>query len=211
VAEDDGKNYLEQVYNAKDDESLRKVYDLWADEYDLHVQKFGYRIPAVLAGLFCRYVPIGDGSILDAGAGTGILGESLAILKYHSVAALDLSERMLAQARHKAVYASYTQAALGGPLPYSDKQFSAVISGGTFTEGHAPPDSFDELLRITKPGGFLVFTVLAKVYEQGGFKAKQLELEEKGKWKLAEMTPEFQSMPLESPKAKNRAFVYKVI
>ena len=206
----DGGRYLEQVYGAESDQELQKVYDCWADEYDMHVQQFGYRIPAVLLGLMGRYVDSGNSGVLDAGAGTGILGEAMACLNYGSLTALDLSEGMLCQARNKGVYESHVQAALGGELPFADNNFSAVISGGTFTEGHAPPDSFDELIRITKPGGRIVFTVLKKVYQDGGFKQKQESLVDKNLWRLLETTPEFQSMPLESPDVKNLAFVYEV-
>ncbi len=203
--------FLEKVYNAEDGESLKEAYDLWAEDYDEHVQSFGYRIPGTLMGLFCRHTQAGAGPVLDAGAGTGILGESLAALGYDQVVALDLSQGMLAKAREKGVYESFVQAALGEELDLPDNHFAAVISGGTFTEGHAPPESFDELIRITRPGGRLVFSVLSKVYEGGGFKERQAELEDQGGWRLLEMTPEFKSLPQESETITNRVFAYEVL
>ena len=202
-------SYLDQVYNAKNERDLQKIYDQWADEYDLDVQKFGYRIPAVLMGLFCRYVPTDTGPILDAGAGTGILGESLATLGYDSLCALDLSCGMLERAQEKAVYSSCCQAALGAELPITDAKYSAVISGGTFTEGHAPASSFEELLRITKTGGHLIFSVLENVYDHGGFKDTQDQLEHDKCWELIDQTPRFMSLPLESAELRNLAFVYR--
>ena len=164
----DGKGFLEKVYNAKDEQSLCEIYDCWASDYDRHVQEFGYRIPGATMGMVGRHIPHEQGAILDAGAGTGIIGESLKTLNYGDVTALDLSRGMLDIARQKGIYDSYVQAALGGPLDFPDDHFMAVVSAGTFTEGHAPPASFDELIRITRPGGCLVFTVLVKVYESGG-------------------------------------------
>ena len=117
---------------------------------------------------------------------------------------------MLAKARDKGVYQAYVQAALGGPLDFPDDHFSAIVSGGTFTEGHAPASSFDELIRITRPGGRIVFTVLVKVFENHGFKEKQAELESQGKWRLLEMTPEFVSMPQECD-LTNRVCAYEVL
>lgn len=206
-----GAQYLEEVYGAKDERALGEVYDRWAEDYDCHVQNFGYRIPGVLMGMFGRHAPSDCGPILDAGAGTGIIGEALAALNYKPVTALDLSAGMLAKARGKGVYQDYIQAALGGPLDFPDNSFGAVISGGTFTEGHAPADSFAELIRITKPGGRIVFTVLTKVYEHGGFKEKQARLEDEGRWRLLDMTPEFVSMPQESTELTNRVMAYEVI
>ena len=177
MSELSGTDHLERVYGSTDQKTLSQAYDQWAETYDQDVQNFGYRIPGPLMGLFCRYVKPGESPILDAGAGTGINGEALATLGYRPVTALDLSAGMLAKAEAKGVYGSYIQAALGGSLEFPDNHFSAIVSGGTFTEGHAPASSFDELIRITKPGGKIVFTVLVKVYENHGFKEKQAQLE----------------------------------
>jgi hypothetical protein len=54
---------------------------------------------------------------------------------------------------------------------------------GTFTHAHVGPKGFDELVRITKPGGFIVATVHEGVWPDGyeeHFKA----LEEKGAVKI---------------------------
>jgi hypothetical protein len=34
-----------------------------------------------------------------------------------------------------------------------------------FTAGHAQPSSFDELLRVTRSGGLIVFTLATSAYE----------------------------------------------
>jgi len=99
---------------------------------------------------------------------------------------------------------------LGEHLDFSDNYFSAVVSMGVFTENHAPPESFDELIRITKPGGHIVFSVrsdtgLNKVYQE-----KQDALLREGKWRLVESTGEFQCLPQARPEVLNQVFVYKV-
>ena len=65
----------------------------------------------------------GAAPVLDAGAGTGLVGEWLGILGYPEVEALDISEGMLAVARAKGVYralhvgcAGRRPAASAGPL-----------------------------------------------------------------------------------------------
>mgnify|MGYP001349337263 CR=1 FL=1 len=53
--------------------------------------------------------------------------------------------------------------------------FGAVVSAGTFTHGHVGPDVFDELLRITKPGGLFVLSINSKVFIKDGFQKKFLK------------------------------------
>ena len=83
---------LEQVYGAKSNDELRAIYDGWAQAYDQDLQALGYSYPPAIAGLVGRYVRERDAPILDAGAGTGIGGEVLAILGYTRLTGIDLSE-----------------------------------------------------------------------------------------------------------------------
>ena len=145
-------------------------YDAWAEEYDADLQSYGYRSPAIVAGIVGRYIPRDSSPILDAGAGTGIMGEVLKTLGYEGITALDLSKGMLEIAARKGVYADLRQSALGEELDFPTDHFTVVVCIGTFAAGHAPPASFDELVRITRPHGQIIFTVRTDMYEQGGFK-----------------------------------------
>ena len=104
---------LEQVYGARSNDELRALYDDWAGRYDQDLQAFGYSYPPAIAGLVARYVSERDAPILDAGAGTGIVGEVLAILGYTRITGIDLSDGMLAVARAKGVYAELRNQTLG--------------------------------------------------------------------------------------------------
>jgi SAM-dependent methyltransferase len=53
------------------------------------------------------------------------------------------------------------------PLSYETNVYDAVISVGTFTHAHVGPKGFDELIRITKPGGAIVATVHEEVWPDG--------------------------------------------
>ena len=59
--------------------------------------------------------------------------------------------------------------------------------------------SLDELVRVTKQGGYITFTLRPDVYEQKGFREKQEQLVADGKWELAEVTDEFHGMPKGEP------------
>ena len=186
---------LEQVYAAGSTGELRAIYDDWSGQYDQDLQAFGYSYPPAIAGLVGRYVRQLDAPILDAGAGTGIVGEVLAILGYTRLIGIDLSGGMLAVARAKDVYVELKNQVLGEPLDFADDAFAAVVSAGVLTTGHAPPSCFDELIRVTRPGGHLIFTLTMPVYEGGGFKAKLEELAAQRRWRAIETTPAWRALP----------------
>ena len=204
---------LQRVYGASSNAELRALYDDWAGRYDQDLQAFGYSYPPVIAGLVARYVRERDAPILDAGAGTGIVGEVLALLGYVRLTGIDLSDGMLAVARAKAVYVELKNQTLGERLDFADDGFAAAVSAGVLTTGHAPPSCLDELIRITRPGGHLIFTLSVPVYEEGGFKPKLEALSAAGRWRAVETTPTWCALPRARAEAAvmARAHVYEVI
>lgn len=123
---------------------------------------------------------------------------------------IDLSEGMLQRAGEKGVYRELHRMVLGEGLAFADNSFSAAVSAGVFTEGHAPPESLDELARAVRAGGWIVSSVRADTYERGGFKERQRSLEDGGKWRLVKVTEEFQPFPAGETSHTNRVFVYQV-
>lgn len=99
---------------------------------------------------------------------------------------------------------------MGEPLDFQSERFDAIISVGVLTVGHAPPSAFDELIRITSPGGHIVFTLRTDVYENNGFREKQERLEQARKWRLAELSQPFRPMPDGEPEVIHRVWAYQV-
>ena len=114
------------------------------------------------------------------------------------------------EARRKGVYADIRQMVLGEQLNFDSNVFDSVISVGVFTLGHAPASAFDELVRVTKPGGFIVFSLRTDVYEENGFKEKQSALEAAGKWTLTHVTDPFQPLPKGEPEVFHQIWAYRV-
>ncbi|HZC18358.1 MAG TPA: class I SAM-dependent methyltransferase, partial [Rubrobacteraceae bacterium] len=152
----------------------------------------------------------GEGPIFDAGAGSGLMGVVLAPLGYGDIIGIDISPEMLELARKKGVYKELHQMELGGRLDFPDDAFAAVVSTGVFAAGHAPPESFEDLIRLTRAGGYLIFSVRTDVYEEGGFREKQEALEREGRWRLVEATEPFSHLRFEDPELKVRVFAYQV-
>ncbi|MGQ0564997.1 MAG: class I SAM-dependent DNA methyltransferase [Gemmobacter sp.] len=159
------EGHLGAVYGATDPADVAAAYDAWAETYEAEMRAAGYRHPSIGVALLARHMAADAGPVLDAGAGTGLVGEWLAILGYHPVQALDLSAGMLAVAARKGVYAGLTQAALGTPLPFPDGHFAGVISTGVFTTGHVGAAGLPELFRITRKGGVIVLTVKSTLWQ----------------------------------------------
>ena len=86
----DRKERLKWIYQAEGNKDLEARYDLWAKEYDEDVASYGYKIPGIVTGLLGRFIQPDDGAILDAGAGTGIMGEIMFLLGYKDLVAIDL-------------------------------------------------------------------------------------------------------------------------
>jgi SAM-dependent methyltransferase len=160
--------------------------------------------------MFARHVPK-EARILDAGAGTGLAGVALAQLGYSQLTAMDLSPGMLDESRKKKVYQEFLQMVMGGPLNIPSGAFDAVISVGTLTVGHAPAGSLDELVRVTRPGGHIVFSLRPDLYESGGFREKQASLESTSRWRLVETSEPFQPMPKGEPEVFSQVWVYEVV
>lgn len=211
MADDARSEKIAWVYSSKSNQELEERYNQWAADYDKDVvQDLGFLGPKTAAETLARRVS-GDAKVLDAGAGTGAVGVELSKLGFKHITAIDLSPGMLDVARSKGVYEALQKEELGTPLHLDTDAFDATICVGTLTIGHAPVNSLDEFVRVTKPGGFVVFSMRPDHYERGGFKAKQDELEAQGKWKLLERGEQFQPFPIGEPEMWYEIWTYEVL
>ncbi len=102
-------NKIRWVYDSENNSELTQRYEEWASDYDRDiVAKYGYVGPRVTTQQFELYVPK-TGKILDAGAGTGLVGQELYRLGYHDIEGMDMSPAMLDQAAVKTYMANCTR------------------------------------------------------------------------------------------------------
>ena len=153
----------------------------------------GYAHPAIICGLISRHVADHAAPILDAGVGTGSVGQLLSTLGYSDLHGLDMSEGMLKRAKARGIYRALHHGVLGEALDFNSGSFAAILSTGTFTTGHAPASAFGELTRILHQGGHLIFTVGEKLWNDGGFGVALAKLVNEGQlhhiWQSAPYHP----------------------
>ena len=118
---------------------------------------------------------------------------------------------MLDVARRKSIYSSLKKQTMGETLDFSDNYFNAVICSGVITPGHAPANSFDELIRVTNKGGKIIFSLRSDEKQIPEYPKKLENLSLSGAWKHIFSTKPFHSMPYGEPDVLHQVHVYEVI
>ena len=161
---------LSWVYKSGEQQNLEQKYDAWAAAYDTDLDQPYRCSPVHSANALAKVLPDKDATILDAGAGTGMVGEALAELGYNNIIGVDLSEQMLEVARKKQVYTGLYQGNLEEPLAFtSENSYDAIVSVGVFTFGHAHPRALKNMSSLLKTGGYFVLTVRVDYYNESNF------------------------------------------
>ena len=201
--------HLGTVYAATDPAEVASAYDKWAETYDTEMAQAGYRHPSVCLALLARYLPKGAAPLLDAGVGTGMIGDWLGIAGYPVVEGLDISEGMLAVAARKGNYRILHRAVLGQDLPFADGHFAGIVSTGVFTTGHVGAEALPGLLRICRAGAVMVITVKDTVWE-ANFAAALSMLQTEGRIQMLDETAPYVSMPGEVGTIPGRCIAMRV-
>jgi len=141
-------------------EKVGEFYDGWAKDYKADTDHIRYEGPATIAELLVKHVDP-NASIVDAGCGTGFVGQELSKRKYYNVYGFDLSREMAKIARETHCYNEVIggvdiMEAIG---MYADEVFDAAVSVGVFTLGHVPPEALNVLVDLVFPGGIVIVSI----------------------------------------------------
>lgn len=162
---------LDNAYALNGPEDCRRLYADWAASYDAgFAAGMEYRLPAHVAAAFLAHGGT-DGPVLDVGAGTGLLAQSLRDQGFAvDIDGIDLSPEMLARAGEKRLYRRLFQADITRPLPPCGP-YAGIVSSGTFTHGHVGPDAIAHLEGVAAPGALFALSINAGVFAAQGFDA----------------------------------------
>ena len=159
-----------KILTAASTNELMQVYDGWADRYDRELlEDWGYTSPQKAVHLLLEAMASNDLAVLDAGCGTGLVGVLLREAGISTLTGIDYSPGMLAEAERKGVYDTLHTIDMNNPLTLPSDSFDAVTCIGTFTSTHVKPQAVTELVRVTRSGGVLVFTVRDDYWQSTNF------------------------------------------
>ncbi|KAL4738146.1 S-adenosyl-L-methionine-dependent methyltransferase [Aspergillus similis] len=171
-------SYLPRAFALSGTPEAQSLYDKWANAYDADINGVGYASPRRAVDAIIDNLPPSLASrpeklqILDAGCGTGLVGDCLARSSLSGefyLDGVDLSEGMLNVARGKGVYQSLETADLNEGIPSPDEKYDIVVCVGTLTKGHVGAGVLGEFARLTAKGGLVVATVHDGIWDSGGF------------------------------------------
>ena len=136
---------------------VRATFDNFAPTFDTRLRALGYDAPRRLAALLAGR--LGSGAdILDLGCGTGLCGAALAARK-RRLTGVDLSERMLVQARQRGVYDELHAAEIESWLRGADAgAYDVVVAADVFIYIGALEGVFREVARVLRAGGWFAFS-----------------------------------------------------
>ena len=169
-------SYLAQARASLNAQDCKAIYEKWAATYDneLADENQNYVAPVLVAQVALKSSNnLAKSVILDAGCGTGLVGQALAMNGAKAIDGLDLSPAMLTVAGQTGAYRSLAQADMTRRVAKADETYDMVTCVGTFTLGHVGPDpALRELVRVTRRNGIVIATVLEEIWVSGGFKAE---------------------------------------
>jgi SAM-dependent methyltransferase len=180
--------YLRRAYElGGSPQAAASLYDAWADTYEAETaDAMGYVAPGIAAERLAALLDDRLAPVLDAGCGTGLVGAELSRLGFGTLDGYDISDGMLAKAREAGRYRHLQRVDLSGRLPADDDAYAAVVCVGTLTEGHVGPEALAEFVRVTRPGGIVVATIVDAIWESQGYRDAVDALAEQGRAELLE-------------------------
>jgi len=175
------------IYKLTTSEELLKYYQDWTkkNKYNQDMVNWKYTAPQETVLVLKKYALDNKCKILDAGCGTGLVGIELKKCGYSNIEGADFSQNML-DLIPKSIYKKIEKVDLNKPLKFKTNMYDVVMCVGTFTYGHVKPQALDELIRITKNGGLICFTINEGIYEEYGFDNKIKELTNNKLWNVKE-------------------------
>ena len=123
---------IQQVYESENREELASEYNVWASGDDTDLPVLGFSGPGAGAVTLANHVTDREANVIDAGAGTGMVGKELARLGFKHTTALDLSPGILMQAEKKSVYEEINVEDLGQPLEFETGRFAGNLGRSPF-------------------------------------------------------------------------------
>ena len=97
------------------------------------------------------------------------------------------------------MYRDLHKMTLGERLDFDDGAFANTITVGTITPGHAPPHSFEELIRVTRKSGRIIVNLRTDNDVDPAYPAALKKYERDSLWTRIFSSEEYAAMPFGEP------------
>ncbi len=143
------------------DAQIKRLYDMRAATWDVGAGSDGaYQGHVLVADLFAAvYADATELDVLDAGCGTGLVGDRLIGLHPHSLQGVDLSQSMLDVAQDRGIYTSLHHEELVAFMTRHPSCFDVAVSAATLIHFGDLSPVFAAAATCLRAGGRLMFTI----------------------------------------------------
>ena len=170
-------------------EAIKKFYADWAEKYNEDTKNWRYSAPVhalyLLKNIKQQNQIIFDPddyeiNIMDAGCGTGFMGQTLADAGYKNIVGFDISQDMTDIAETLGIYNSlHGNIDINAPIPQEwEKKFDCTISVGVFTPGHVSPEALSQLAIMTRNGGTIIVSTRVAYCESENYETVSQQYED---------------------------------
>lgn len=190
----------------------KERYDRWAQSYESDLEQSGYVLHLRGAELLARHLPNKQARVLDAGCGTGWVGQRLHELGYVNLLGMDYSVGMVRRCHNRDVYSAVQLVDLNAAIPLPDKSVDAVICIGALYKSQIHPEpALPEFMRVTKPGGMVVFSLRCDVPDTPPYYSALEALTASGRCRKLADSGRFHGVAKDEPDVFHVVEVYEVL
>jgi predicted TPR repeat methyltransferase len=158
-----------QIRSRAPEDFVRMLFDGDADRFEAHIIGLGYGVPALIRRRVTEIAALADtGPVLDLGCGTGLMALALSDLPLGSFSGIDVSPRMLEQARAKGLYGSLRVARLPDALQCDTTLWGLILAADVLCYFAALDEMLHAVFSRLRPGGRFIFSLEELLPNQDG-------------------------------------------
>ena len=168
MAQHMGKSIINQsIPDKADPEYVKEIFDVFAPDFEKVLSDLEYQTPQIIER-FLQEIYGQDSQkkyrILDAGCGTGLCGKILKpYARFFSLDGVDLSAKMLAEAKKKKVYNHLFCKDIIEFLAARENHYDLIVSADVFTYFGSLDSLFEAMSKSLKKQGRILFSITANM------------------------------------------------
>lgn len=148
------------LLEAVESDYIRRLFDDFAGRFDQTlVGRLSYATPALIARFLGEHAANGGDRVLDLGCGTGLMAQALARHDRRTIDGVDLSPRMVDEARAKGLYRELHVAELIEFLDHTAGTWDLILAADVFVYLAELRPVFAAVFARLAPGGYFAFSV----------------------------------------------------